>query len=84
MYLRAFINWQQNNLAKLLSIAEFAYNNIKKISTSHTPFKLNCGFYLKVSFKENINLYSGSCSTDKLAIKLKKLIELYYQNLLYT
>lgn len=26
-YLRVFINWELNDGAKLLSIAEFAYNN---------------------------------------------------------
>ena len=44
-YLRAFMNWKQNDWARLLPMAEFAYNNAKNASTGHTPFKLNCGFH---------------------------------------
>ena len=29
-YLRAFMSWEQNDLAQLLPIAKFAYNNSKK------------------------------------------------------
>ena len=41
-YLQAFVNFEQNNWARLLLIAEFAYNNAKNASTSFTPFELNC------------------------------------------
>ena len=40
VYLKAFVNWEQNNWVKLLLIAEFAYNNVKNASTSYTSFKL--------------------------------------------
>lgn len=33
IYLRDFVNYNQNNLDKLLPMAKFAYNNIKKVST---------------------------------------------------
>ena len=42
-YLRPFINFEQNDWARLLPMAEFAYNNIKNASIGHTPFDLNCG-----------------------------------------
>ncbi len=32
-YLRVFVNWKQDDWAKLLSMAEFAYNNTKNAST---------------------------------------------------
>ena len=44
-YLRAFVNFEQNDWAKLLPMAEFAYNNAKNASTGFTPFKLNCGYH---------------------------------------
>ena len=44
-YLRAFVNWEQNDWARLLPMAEFAYNNAKNASTGYTPFKLNYGFH---------------------------------------
>ena len=45
-YLRAFVNFKQNDLARLLPIVEFAYNNTKNASTGHMAFELNCGYYL--------------------------------------
>ena len=44
-YLWAFINFEQNNWARLLPIAEFAYNNTKNASFGHTLFELNCGYH---------------------------------------
>ena len=43
-YLRAFVNFKQNNWAKLLPMAEFAYNNTQNASIGHTPFELNYGY----------------------------------------
>ena len=60
-------------------MAEFAYNNAKNANTSHTPFELNCGFYPQVFFKDDVD----SCSADKLAKKLRELIDICQQNLLY-
>ncbi len=36
-------------------MAKFAYNNLKNASTGHTPFELNCGFYLQVSYEEDVD-----------------------------
>ena len=82
-YFRAFVNWEQKNLAKLLLIAEFAYNNTKNTSTDHTPFKLNCDYYPKILFEENVDLYSRSYFAEKLVKELKELIEVCCQNLLH-
>ena len=82
-YFSIFVNWEQNNWAKLLSMAEFAYNNVKNADISHTLFELNCGYYLKILFENNINFYSKSCSVDKLAKELRKLMAICYQNLLH-
>ena len=82
-YLRTFVNWEQNDWACFLVIAKFGYNNAKNASTGHTPFELNCSFYLRVSFKYNVDFCYRSCSTNKLAKKLKELIDICQQNLLY-
>ncbi len=44
-YLRVFINFEQDDWARLLPMTEFAYNNAKNASTSHTPFELNYGYH---------------------------------------
>ena len=82
-YFRNYVNWEQNDLIYLLPIVEFKYNNVKNISTGHTPFKLNCGFYPRVFFKDIIDSCSRSCSANKLAKKLRKLMDICQQNLLY-
>ncbi len=54
-YLRVFVNYEQDNWAQLLPMAEFAYNNAKNASTSHTPFELNCRFHPRASYKEDVD-----------------------------
>ena len=83
VYLRAFVNCEQNNWAKLLPIAEFAYNNTKNASTSHTLYDINCGYYPKVLFKKDVDSYSKFRSANKLADELRALIEISCQHLLH-
>ena len=66
-----------------MSIAEFANNNINNANTGHTPFKLNCGYHPRVFLEEDIDSCSRSFSVNELAKKLKKLIEVCYQNFCY-
>ncbi len=54
-YLRTFINFVQDDWARLLLMDKFAYNNAKNASTVHTPFELNCKFYPRPSYKQDIN-----------------------------
>ena len=61
-------------------MAKFAYNNTKNANTSHTLFELNCGYYLCVSFEENINPCSRLKTADKLSTELKKLMTVCREN----
>ena len=80
-YLRVFVNFEQNNWARLLPMAKFACNNAKITSTSHTPFELNCGYHPWVSYEEDINPRSKSKSADKLLTKLQELINVCWKNI---
>ena len=73
-YLRAFVNFEQNNWANLLPIVEFAYNNAKNASTNHTPFELNCCYHPRMSYEKEVDLRSKSKSADKLSAKLRELM----------
>ena len=73
-YLQAFVNFEQNNRARLLPMAEFTYNNAKNASTSHTPFELNCGYHPCISFKEDTNPCSRSKTADELLAELRELM----------
>ena len=53
-YFQSFVNFEQNDWARLLSIADFAYNNAKNASTGYTPFELNSGYHPCVSYEENL------------------------------
>ncbi len=82
-YLRAFINWKQDDWVRLLLIAEFAFNNTKNVSTGHTPLELNCGYHLRVSFEEDVNSRLKSRFTNRLAEELRELMEVCCQNFLH-
>ena len=81
LYLQVLVNFKQNDWARLLPIAEFAYNNVKNLSTGHTPFKLNCGYHLYVCFEKDTNSCFQSKSADKLLVELWDLVTVCRENL---
>ena len=64
-------------------MAEFTYNNAKNASTDHTPFELNCGYYLKIFFEKDIDSCLKSCSANELTEDLKELMKICCQNQFY-
>lgn len=69
-YLRVFVYFEQNDQVRLLLRVEFAYNNAKNASTSHTLFELNCGYHLYVFYKKDVNPHSKLKLADKLLSEL--------------
>ena len=57
-YLWVFVNFEQNNEAKLLTMAVFAYNISKNASIDYASFKLNCAYPLCVIFEKDTDLCS--------------------------
>ena len=49
----------------------------------HTPFKLNYSYYPCVSLKNKYDICTKSFFAKKLAIELKELMNVCYQNLLH-
>ena len=82
-YLRAFINFEQNDWAKLLPMAKFAYNNVKNVTIGYTPFELNCRYHPWVLYEENIDSCSESELTDELLAELQELMTVCQENLHY-
>ena len=74
VYLWAFVNFEQNDLAQLLPIAEFIYNNAKNASIDFTPFELNCGYHLRVFYKKDLDLCSKSRIAEKQSSELQELM----------
>ena len=82
-YLYTFVNWEQNNRARLLLMTEFTYNNSKNASIDHTLFKLNYSYYSCVFFENKCDARSKSFSVKGLFTKLKELINFCCQNFLH-
>ena len=80
-YLQAFINFKQNDWARLFSIMEFAYNNAKNASTGHISFELNCGYHLCVSYKKDLDPRSKSKTAEELSFELQNFMAVCQQNL---
>lgn len=76
VYFQIYINFKENNLARLFLIVEFVYNNIKNASTSYMLFELNYKYYFHILYKENLNPRSKSKTADKIAGKLKNFIKI--------
>ena len=83
-YLRAFVNFEQNDWARLLLMTEFAYNNAKNASTGYTPFKLNCRYHPWVSYKKDLDPRSQLKTAEKLSSKLQNPMAACQQNLHHT
>ena len=65
-------------------MAEFAYNNVKNISTGYTPFEFNCGFNPRVSYKKDVDPCSRSKTVEQLVTELQTLMSVCRENVYYT
>ena len=83
VYLCIFVNWEQNDWARLLLMAEFAYNNSQNASTGHISFELNCGYHPRVFIEDKYDARSKSSSAKRLAIELRELMNNCCQNFLH-
>src|SRR5258707_1843514 len=59
-YLRAYMNYQQDNWALLLPLVEFTYNNATSATTGISPFFMNKGYHPRLS----MNLLAPSSSSE--------------------
>ena len=80
-YLGAFVNFEQNDWARLLTMAEFVYNNAKNASTGYRPFELNCAYHPWISYEKDLDPRSQSKTAEELSSELQNLMAAYQQNL---
>jgi hypothetical protein len=55
-YLRAYVNYQQDNWAQYLPLAEFAANNHVSETTGLSPFFVNYGMHPKLDFEPDLRV----------------------------
>jgi len=60
-YLRIYCNYQQDNWADLLPLAEFAYNNAPSATTGVSPFFTNKGYHPSISVYPERDMTSAWC-----------------------
>jgi hypothetical protein len=53
-YLRSYCNFEQNDWAEMLAMAEFAYNNSKRSTTQISPVYANYGYEPRANWPKNI------------------------------
>ena len=80
-YLLAFVNFEQSDWARLLPMAEFAYNNAKNATIGHTPFELNCGYHVWMLYEEEIDSRFKSKSANKVSAQQRELMFVCRENL---
>ena len=80
-YFRAFINYKQDNWARLIPMAKFAYYNAKHNSMGYMSFKLNCEYYQHIFYKENVDPRSRSKKANELTKELRNVMATCRKNL---
>jgi hypothetical protein len=71
-YLRAYMNFRQNNWVDWLPLAEFASNNAVSETTGFSPFFANYGFNPKLGFEPR-----PLCSFDKIPQQKREFMKAY-------
>lgn len=83
-HLCVLVNWMQNDRARVLSNAQFAYNHAQNMSTSYMGFELNYRNHFGLFCRDRVNPCLRFRSVNKLAKRLKKLIFICEQNRLHS
>ena len=66
-YLRAYINFEQDDWVRWLPKAEFAYNNAYNSSTKMSPFFAMLGYHPRMSYEHEVDKRSINPSADEVA-----------------
>jgi hypothetical protein len=70
-YLRIYSIYQQDNWSQLLSLAEFAYNNVFQASIKCPPFSATYGFHSQFNVHLGINLNPDNPAAKEYAEQLQ-------------
>ena len=80
-YLRAYVNFTQDNWVSLLPMAEFAYNNAYNASIRMSPFMANLGYDPRMSWEESPDIKSRAKAALDNVQELRQLTSVLRENL---
>src|SRR5260370_8384914 len=69
-YLQTYMNYQQDNWAMLLLMAEFAYNNAMNLMTGVSPFFVNKSYHPE--FTADLQVETSSAKAEVFMVALKE------------
>ena len=81
-YFRFYINFEQSNWVKLLSMIEFVYNNVINAFTNMTFFEINQDYHSRIFFENNQNKKVKSMFAKDNAKHLQNLLNVLKVNLM--
>ena len=83
-YLRAYVNYLQDDWLDWLPLAKFTGNNTKSETTKVSPFFANKKFHPRMSFEPAKPLLSNirEVNTDAFAMRMEEIQEMLQDNLL--
>lgn len=73
-YLRAYVNFAQDNWVSLLPMTEFAYNNANHASIGMSPFRANLGYNPRMTFEKDPDPRSRAPAALNQSKELRQLI----------
>src|SRR5260221_8170913 len=76
-YLQVYMNYQQDDWATLLLMAEFAYNNTTNTTTGVSPFFTNKGYHLEFPSDPQVETSSAKVQAfmadlERIQVELKE------------
>ena len=83
-YLRAFVNYQQDDWIRWLPLAEFVGNNTVSSTTKVSPFFANKGFHPRMGFEalDNSTVNDKELAADEFATRMEELQEVLRNQML--
>ena len=82
-FFRTFVNFEQNNWIKLLSLTKFAYNNTKHASTQMSSFEIMQKYISRMSFENFANFKIKFKSVNEHVKELTELLNVLKTNLIH-
>lgn len=80
-YLRAYVNFEQDDWVTWLPKAEFAYNNAFNSSIKMSPFFANLGYHPRMSYEHKVDKRSANQTANETIAKHREILTMLKKEL---